>query len=266
MALIATLFFAPLTSAALLGPDSNSPPDGGAGGEPLAGEIDYQIYAGEYEIVEDEQGFHIINMLTPGYGIVESPGDPILPEKMLEFRVPQDIVWPSVELSVEIQESETLSGPYNIAPHPPLGPASGLEYDPEDVDWGVEKSILNGKNMYVYGRDADYPEHPVELLPYTERKEPIGEGEFEAVKYVRLTYRPFLYNPVTQKLTLIKKADVRISYDCCPEESEQIASSGELYEIVLNSTVFKSFYTVLQEIGSVCERVVKSLLGWETTK
>ena len=203
----------------------------------LSDEINYQIYAGEYKIIEDGQGFHEINM--PGYGVIQSPGDPALPEKMLEFWVPQDIDWSSVKFTVEIRESEVLPELYDIVPNPPL------RHD-YDEDWGVEKSIVNGRNMYVYGKDANFPEDLVELLPHIEKKEPIEimpergmlpKTAFKTVQYSRLAYRPFLYNPVSQKLTLIKEATVRITYDRYPTiQSEQIRSLSDTYDYVIITT------------------------------
>jgi hypothetical protein len=218
--------------------------------------LNFQISAGEYNITVDQQGFNRINMLTPDYGTMKSPGDPALPEKMLEFIVPEDIIWSSSKLSIEIQDSKILPG-YNIGPNPPVKPVismTNLTYDPEFEDWGIGKSILNGKNMYVYGRDANFPDQSVELLPYTERKEPIEIpsielikkaessmgtftiGTFAEMKFLRLAYRPFLYNPVNKNLTLINKANITITYDRNLITSPQIQSTGNTYDYVIITT------------------------------
>jgi PKD repeat protein len=176
-----------------------------------AGEISVQIEAGEYKIIE-EDGVQRIRM--PGYGTMQSPGDPALPEKILEFRVPDDIDWSTLKLTLEVVESNPLDGAYNVAPNPPL--LLGNE-----AYWGEGKHIVDGKNMNVYGRGANFPEHFLKELPYTVRKEPVRiESEkgapqktvFETVSYVRVAYRPFQYNPVTRQLTLNEKATVKATY------------------------------------------------------
>jgi hypothetical protein len=209
---------------------SQSVLDGETEGETtdLEGMIIHQISAGEYSITEDENGFHIINMLSPGYGIIDSPGDPALPEKMLEFRVPEDIDWSSVQLYVEIEDSKVLSGPYNIPPNPPM-----VAGDSEYEFWGYDKSIIEGKNVRVYGVDSNYPEEAVKMLPYTTRQEPTDSG-FERVSYVRLAYRPFLYNPVTQELTFIQKANIHINYESLPRSLR--GTRGSSYDYVIITT------------------------------
>ncbi len=190
--------------------------------------IDHQIFAGEYEITEDDKGIHRIDMLTPGCGAIGSPGDPALPEKMLEFQVPDNIEWSTVELNVEIVDSAVLPGSYNIAPNPPF-----IAGDSEFEFWGYGKSIIDGKNMHVYNFDSNYPEDPVELLPYSQRKEPTQSG-FEKAKYLRIAYRPFLYNPVAQELTLIQKVNIHINYEYLPDASR--GTRGSTYDYVIITT------------------------------
>ena len=240
--------------------------------------INYPIETDGYKIITDQE-FHRIHMGTPGYGVIESPGDPALPEKILELWVHQDIDWSSVRFTVEIiNESEVIPN-INIIPNPPLKPglaanAFDFEYDPDYEDWGVEKSIVNGKNMYVYGRDANFPEQHVELLPYTERKIPIQTGPdiyavqvttpvdaFGENKYLRLAYRPFIYNPVSKELTLITKANIIITYDRYPINGIKSAGVTHDYviittnDIVSNSTKLDSF-VYLKELQSHNVKVV----------
>ncbi|MBN2374095.1 PKD domain-containing protein [bacterium] len=201
----------------------------GGNSDGLPSPIIQELIAGEFEIIPilDDQGNHTgnykIEMLTPGYGTMDSPGDPALPEKFLEFQVNPNIRWQSINLDVVVEESEILSG-YPIAPNPPVRPVEDGEYDPDDEDWGPEKSIVNGQNMYVYGKDENFPSNTVELLPFTERKEPlqsqvapsavgIPQKGFVEKKYIRVFFRPFLFNPVKNELLLIKKAMLTITYE-----------------------------------------------------
>ncbi|MEE9151335.1 MAG: C25 family cysteine peptidase, partial [Thermoplasmata archaeon] len=198
--------------------------------------IDLQIEAGNYTITEDAEGFHRIIMAIPGYWEMKSPGDPALPEVMLEIMVPQDIDWSSVELEVDIRESMVLNGSYNIAPSPPWE-AEVSELDPDighEYDWGYDKIILKGKNILVYRKDENYPGEPIEMIPYTQRKEGI-RLKFINANYVRLLYRPFLYNPVSQELTLIKSADVSINYGTTIITSQALSPSST-YDYVIITT------------------------------
>lgn len=75
-----------------------------------ADDLTYSITAGEYRITQDGQGQSTITMLSPAYSSTGSPGDPLLPERLIELRVPIDIVWGSVKLTVEVLESQVLDG------------------------------------------------------------------------------------------------------------------------------------------------------------
>jgi len=76
----------------------------------VANQVTYDIVAGEYRITQDKEGFHTIQMLTLGYGALGSPGDPTLPEKILRFRVPEGTDPSSVKMTLEVIESEVLTG------------------------------------------------------------------------------------------------------------------------------------------------------------
>jgi hypothetical protein len=206
-----------------------------------AGEITYPVYADEFEIGTDPLGFDTIIMLSPAYGRIASPGDPDLPQMLVEIPVPADIEWSSVEVSVDIIGTEGLLGDYDIAPSPPEGPVNELPYDPDEEFWGEGKVIKDGKNVKVYENEMNYPEESIVLIPYTQRKEQVfgisqeGDAEYEDVNFVRVLYRPFLYNPVSKKLTLITEAIIHITYSSGPIILQN-ENAGETYDYVIITT------------------------------
>lgn len=194
------------------------------------------VEAGNYTIEVDSEGFHRIVMAMPGYWNMTSPGNPALPEKLMEIKVPYDVDWSTVDMDVIIIESEILNGSYNIAPSPPLE-AEVSEIDPafdHEVDWGYDKIILDKKNILVYQNNETYPKGPVDMIPYTQRKEGVRNKTYDA-SYVRLLYHPFLYNPVTGELILMKTLEVTITYDTMPSPSPPI-SFGPPYDYVIITT------------------------------
>jgi hypothetical protein len=77
-------------------------------------------------------------------------------------------------------------------------------------------------------------EESIEMIPYTQRKEGI-RLKFMNANYVRLLYRPFLYNPVTQVLTHIKTAEVTLTFETIPVPIP-LSSHGPPYEYVIITT------------------------------
>jgi hypothetical protein len=241
--LVATIMIAGIFATVTIESDTdNEDPDGS--GDPMGSSsasanntIVRILESGNYTIDEDDEGFHRITMALPGYWDMTSPGNPALPQRMEEILVPQSIDWSTVVMDVIIVESFILNDSYNIAPSPPFE-AEVSEIDPKldhEVDWGYDKIILDGKNILVYDRNESFPEEPVDMIPYTQRKEGI-RLKFINANYVRLLYSPFLYNPVTQVLTHIKTVEVTISFDTAPIPSPPFPSPGPPYEYVIITT------------------------------
>lgn len=207
----------------------------------FAEEMIHRIITPDYKIVEDEAGFNHIHTINSGYSVINSPGDPALPEKVFEFRVSEDIEWSSVKITVQEETDELLPNFYNLAPVPPMLGGSELY-------WGEGKNIVDGKNLNVYGVDAFYPENVIDLLSYSERKEPIALGEknekfsrpgFEMVKYLRLAFRPFQYNPCTGQIKVTRNITFLISYEqkgMARTALPTLLSDGPTYNYVIMTT------------------------------
>jgi PKD repeat protein len=217
------------------------------------------ISSGEYQIHEN-QGLHEIQMLDPGYSLIGSPGDPALPHKILEFQLPDGADPSNITLNFEVTQSSKLSG-IKLIPCPPLGPVQipdSEEYDPDELDWGPDKSIVEEKNSFIYNADANYPAEPAELLMVSQRKVPLipgpmlqqlpglPEDSFQHAVFVMLSYRPFLYNPVQEELTHIQEMIVTITYDFLPvlysEEPilEPMSNGGYDYVIITTEDILSN--------------------------
>lgn len=80
------------------------------------------------------------------------------------------------------------------------------------------------------------------MVPYTQRNQPqvkvdhVPNAVYENTNYLRLLYRPFLYNPVTAKLTLIKQAQIYISFTSGPIVSAYGDPAGTTADYVIITT------------------------------
>lgn len=175
--------------------------DDGMPGNDKAGSMTLVLSAGQYTITKDKDGLDVIEM--EGFSPATSPGDPMLPHKVYDTLVPPDIVWPTLKLTIVSTETAVLDGAYDIKPAPPMAPMADGNDDKAKVGWGEGKEIVNGKNMKVYGTDADFPETHSKLLPYSQMRK---------WKFTKVDFVPFEYNPVSKQLTLIKSMTIEISY------------------------------------------------------
>lgn len=170
------------------------------------GKVRIVLEAGDYSITRDDRGFDMIMM--EGFASTASPGNPMLVHRVYNILVPPDAVLEDLKLEVVSSEIVVLDEAYEIRPVGPAAPVSDKFVGEEmRIVWGDGKNIVDGRNLDVYERDADYPENFVELLTYSEMRK---------WKFARVDFTPFQYNPVTKTLTLIKSAVVEISYEISP--------------------------------------------------
>ena len=181
------------------------------------------LNAGAYSIAKDKQRFDIIKM--PGFDSSGSPGDPQLPHKIYNILVPPDTILSSLRLHIIQVEPEILEGIYNIKPAPP---AATLFRGRSIVYWGKEKDIVNDKNVNVYGLNEKFPKCPIKQLPYSQMRK---------WKYKKVDFTPFQYNPVSGKLTLIKKVIIEISYS-----RSGISSRALIEDRVMDGVAPKIFF------------------------
>jgi len=173
-----------------------------------SGKVRVVLSAGEYSIIKDESGLDVIMM--DDFASTTSPGDPMLVHKVYNVLLPPNAIESDLNLEIVSADVQVLNGTYEIKPVGPFAPdvdefsggVSPAEY------WGENKDITDGKNLNVYGLDANYPENYVELLPYSEMRK---------WKFVKLDFFPLQYNPASKKLTLIKNVVVDISYGISPD-------------------------------------------------
>jgi len=173
--------------------------DGRILGKDNAGSMTFTLYSGEYAITQDKESLDVVQM--EGFSATTSPGDPMLPHKVYNIAVPPDIVWSSLKLNIVSAETSVLEGTYDITP---AGPDIARVDDKLIEDWGEGKDIVNGRNMEVYGTDADFPESYLQLLPCSQMRK---------WKYITVDFTPLQYNPVSQKLTLTQSVTIEITYE-----------------------------------------------------
>lgn len=160
--------------------------------------IQYSIESPAYQVVKEMKGTDRIDMES--FDQTTSPGDPKLPLKILTIALPPDVDRDSVSLNIIRCDRVILDGFYDIGPVPPA--ATWID-GKSIVSWGENKNIRKGKNLNIYEKDANYPEQAIKIL---------GQTQMRKWKLLKVAYHPFLYNPVSRKLTLIKNMEFELSY------------------------------------------------------
>jgi len=128
-----------------------------------------------------------------GAGIALSfePGQPRLPNPMVTYALPPDADLTTVAVTVDDVDVIEFSLDLPVRPAPPWRTsADAVPF------YGDAKTIVEGKDMAVYGRDADFPASPVCIDTVSQMRR---------WKLVRVVLSPALYNPVQGALKQISR-------------------------------------------------------------
>jgi PKD repeat protein len=231
MRLLGLRIFGALLVAALLCP-----------GLVVAESQSYTCTAGAYRLEQAGNGKYFIKMLDAGYGEIQSPGDPVLPMKTIDIKVPAELDLSDLTITISNVVSMPLNGNYEITPQLPL------VSDSIQV-WGTGKKIIDGKNIEVYNQNTFFPKQSVELLPYLTNKERDPNSKdhpFKMMKYIRFIFMPFQYNPILHTLNFVSKATVTFDYNnkvnanFKPSTKSGTALGADYVIITANATVLNS--------------------------
>jgi len=194
-----------------------------------------------FEFIPDGHG----NELVVGEGFTASgdSGNPQLPIAIVRLGLPPDANLESLNLDVVASPFVELAGAHNIAPVP----AAVADVDGGIiVEWGDDKTIENGRNVFVYEQDAFYGGPPIVLL---------GAEEMRQWKIATLAYSPFQYNPVSGAVRVADDVEIRLSYELDdPPGGELLADESEIIEpsdLLANYSDVSPYY--LSEGASVIE-------------
>ena len=194
-----------------------------------AEQLAIEITAEPYQIITLSDGSHEIRMQN--FGNLLTPGKPMLPGKTFLIAVPPDAEIRSVHVQ-EIESTE-LEGKFRISPAPLLLPMN------EDLKLIKEAEIEYQKNFQqVYSLDQFYPE---KIGWYS------GEGRLRKFQFVKVTFSPFSYNPISQKLVLHSKILVNIEYLTNFSDSDKILRDkiaiNKASKLLFNYDQVKQFYS-----------------------
>jgi len=119
--------------------------------------------------------------------ISNSPGKPALPKYSVTFLLPAQTDLSQVIFSLEGGQIFTLPGTFSVAPAPPVA-VNGKEV------WPANASIVDGRDMAVYGRGEFYPGNWVSQPQF---------GRAGRYQLAEVHVSPYRYNPLTGKLQMI---------------------------------------------------------------
>lgn len=199
-----------------------------------AGNITFKVRSSVFKIDQGPDGFDSIEM--EGFYNTSSPGDPVLPYNIYNIALPPDVDWSSVKVTSVRISSEHLAGIYSIRPGAPDMTWNGSEYV---YHWGHGKNIAGGKNINIYERNAFFPEKEASILTFSQMRK---------WKFTRIIYYPFLFNPVTGELTLIKEADITVKFLRSGEKPNRTDMSDMVLDGVAQA-LFLNFSSAVEWYG-----------------
>jgi hypothetical protein len=135
-----------------------------------------------------------------GFDYLKEPGRPMLPEKDLFILLPPG----ARVLSLEVEELDVRQVPRKIAlaPTPPLVPVSGSPHSSDPM----KRTVAEWKEAYLaaYADDRAYPGRVVRI---------VGSGTLRKYSYVRVSFCPFTYHALSERLIHHARARIRVNYE-----------------------------------------------------
>jgi len=156
----------------------------------------------------------------PGFFPSGAPGEPELPAYRFKFLLPCDVDRESVMVTLEDAVWEDVPGEFDVAPAPPVG--TFME-GKTVISWGSKDpaSIVDGRDVAVYGEDALFPPRPVG---------PITTSRYRQWNLAYVMLYPVAYNPVQKGLSQLRSGTVRIHFSRKgPNEEKCIARNVDTF-------------------------------------
>lgn len=127
-------------------------------------------------------------------------GEPCLPYQVLKILLPSETRLDTVSVSLEDVVETDVPGLWNVEPVQPMATWDGEKVI---VAWPEGRTIEEGRDVEVYGRDVLFPE---------KRTLEARTGEIRGWKVVDVPVALFRYNPVTRRLVQLESAEVVVEF------------------------------------------------------
>jgi Peptidase family C25/Propeptide_C25/Dockerin type I domain len=174
--------------------------------------VSLEVQSAEYNFLNMENGQQI---RMDGFGFLNCPGKPLLPEKRFVIGLP-----PGARVqSVEITGGDSIELPirYNIIPSPHILPLESGEKNLIQSEKMLREWTANKEA--IYSSDQAYPKMRGKL---------IGSGTIRKYSYVTVSFYPFSYYPKSCRLIHYNSARISISYDLPTTDSPEMQMINDL--------------------------------------
>ncbi len=134
-----------------------------------------------------------------GFGNIEDPGAPQLPEKSYWVLLPPNADLKTLSLKITRKVITPFTKKILV---PPCPPAKSMD-ESSTTYWGHAKNIVEGLDINIYKKNKFYPKTPL-TLEFTCR--------LKNKNLARVLFRPLQYNPVTKQAAWIQEVTFEINF------------------------------------------------------
>lgn len=153
------------------------------------------------------------------------PGDPRIPWRVMTVLLPPDVATGMLSVRLTGARYEAIPGQWDVGPVPP---ESTWHEGRRIVVWPTDKTIVNGRDAAIYGRDAAWPSDDVHLL---------GTGRLRKWRLADVAVPLLRFNPVQGALVRLVEGDVEISFKRRTRALADGAARAELADTIGRDTV-----------------------------
>jgi len=178
-----------------------------------------------------------VSVRIDGLSRVNSPGNPDLPARVMRVALPPDADLGSVRVSARPIGEALLLGAIRVLPQPPLLP--GMTH-PIPI-WGQGKTIVQGRNLTVYGRDALHPMTNAEI---------VGFHQMRKWRWLDVAVYPCQVNPIRNQVRFSGQVQVKISFQRRPLDDlgrarlDLCTNDGTVLSVLDNASDARTWYDI----------------------
>jgi len=144
-------------------------------------------------------------------------GEPQLPWLTYHLLLAADADLASVSVSLKGATYTEIKGTWAIGPVPP--PKTWDDHGQAVVVWPTDRKLVNGRDMAVYGRDAEWPGESVRLL---------NTGQLRRHRLAYVGVPLVRYNPKTSVLRKLTAGTITVSYERRTVKGQRVSTRRDV--------------------------------------
>jgi len=180
-------------------------------------------------------------------------GEPQIPWQVMNILLPPDVVFETVDVQLKNAQFKDVEGRWDIAPAPPLVTTPHTQRQ-KRVFWPKDKTIVDGRDVYIYQKDAVWPDVDIRL---------VATGRLRKWRLAQVAIPLVKYNPVRRTLQHLASGRLEVYFGRVSLAMTDAAIRAEMMDHIGEKAVKRMAVNFEQQRGAYTEamKISKAMMG-----